>query len=132
VSESPQLTALRHTIRGFPTVLVGYSGGVDSALLAVVARQELGRERMLAAIGRSAGEKAVRRLNPRKVKSQNVPVVFDPRESGGLVGHLAGAISGSSVARGTSFLKDRMGTAIFAPHVDAPFLQMVNHRRRGM
>ena len=80
-------------------------------------------------IGRSAGEKAVRRLNPRKVKSQNVPVVFDPRESGGLVGHLAGAISGSSVARGTSFLKDRMGTAIFAPHVtiiDDP------HRLRGL
>jgi PmbA protein len=63
------------------------------------------------------------------VKSQNVPVVFDPRESGGLVGHLAGAISGSSVARGTSFLKDRMGTAIFAPHVtiiDDP------HRLRGL
>jgi PmbA protein len=81
------------------------------------------------AIGRSAGEKAVRRLNPRKVKSQNVPVVFDPRESGGLLGHLAGAISGASVARGTSFLKDRMDTAIFGPHVtviDDP------HRLRGL
>jgi PmbA protein len=81
------------------------------------------------AIGRSAGEKAVKRLNPRKVKSQNVPVVFDPREAGGLLGHLAGAISGSSVARGTSFLKDRMGTALFAPHVtviDDP------HRLRGL
>ena len=80
-------------------------------------------------IGRSAGEKAVSRLNPRKVKSQNVPVVFDPREAGGLLGHLAGAISGSSVARGTSFLKDRMGTALFAPHVtviDDP------HRPRGL
>ncbi len=69
------------------------------------------------AIGKSAGEKAVRRLDPRKVKSQNVPVVFDPREAGGLLGHFAGAISGASVARGTSFLKDRMGTEIFAPHV---------------
>ncbi|MES2292244.1 MAG: TldD/PmbA family protein [Pseudomonadota bacterium] len=80
-------------------------------------------------IGRSAGEKAVSRLNPRKVKSQNVPVVFDPREAGGLLGHLAGAISGSSVARGTSFLKDRMGTALLAPHVtvvDDP------HRQRGL
>jgi PmbA protein len=80
-------------------------------------------------IGRSAGEKAVKRLNPRKVKSQNVSVVFDPREAGGLLGHLAGAISGSSVARGTSFLKDRMGTALFAPHVtiiDDP------HRLRGL
>ena len=80
-------------------------------------------------IGRSAGEKAVRRLNPRKVKSQSVPVVFDPREAGGLLGHFASAISGASVARGTSFLKDRMGTDIFAPHVtivDDP------HRRRGL
>jgi PmbA protein len=81
------------------------------------------------ATGRSAGEKAVRRLNPRKVKSQSVPVVFDPREAGGLLGHFAGAISGASVARGTSFLKDRMGTEIFAPRVsviDDP------HRRRGL
>ncbi|HEX4105909.1 MAG TPA: TldD/PmbA family protein [Rhizomicrobium sp.] len=81
------------------------------------------------AIGRSAGEKAVRRLNPRKMKSQSVPVVFDPREAGGLLGHLAGAISGASVARGTSFLKDRMNTEIFAPHIrviDDP------HRPRGL
>jgi PmbA protein len=81
------------------------------------------------AIGRSAGEKAVRRLNPRKVKSQSAPVVFDPREAGGLIGHFASAISGVSVARGTSFLKDRMGAEIFAPHIriiDDP------HRRRGL
>ena len=81
------------------------------------------------AIGRSAGEKAVRRLNPRKMKSQNVPVVFDPREAGGLLGHFAGAISGASVARGVSFLKDRMGTEIFSPHIrviDDP------HRLRGL
>jgi len=81
------------------------------------------------AIGKSAGEKTVRRLNPRKVKSQSVPVVFDPRESGGLVGHFASAISGTSVARGTSFLKDRMGSEIFASHIriiDDP------HRPRGL
>src|SRR5258706_9040968 len=54
MSESPELTALREAVRGFASALVGYSGGVDSALLAVVLRQELGRERMLAVIGRSA------------------------------------------------------------------------------
>jgi len=54
MSESPHLKALRETVRSFASALVGYSGGVDSALLAVVLRQELGRERMLAVIGRSA------------------------------------------------------------------------------
>ena len=43
-----------------------------------------------------------------------MPVVYDRRVSGGLLGHLAGAINGRSVARGTSFLKDKMGEQIFA------------------
>src|ERR1044071_6035136 len=47
-------SSLRALVRTFPSALVAYSGGVDSALLAVVLRQELGRDRMLAAIGRSA------------------------------------------------------------------------------
>ena len=80
-------------------------------------------------IGRRAGEKAVKRLNPRKVNSQAVPVVYDPRVSGGLVGHLAGAISGSAIARGTSFLKKAMGQRIFPESisiVDDP------HMKRGL
>src|SRR5262249_35408444 len=56
--------------------------------------------------GRSAGERAVKRLNPRKVETRRVPVVFDPRVAGSLVGHLASAINGASIARKTSFLKD--------------------------
>ncbi|AWU94323.1 TldD/PmbA family protein [Azospirillum ramasamyi] len=82
-----------------------------------------------AEIGREAGERAVRRLNPRRVKSCKVPVVFDPRVSRGLLGHLTGAISGPSIARGTSFLKDKMGQRIFAPSitiVDDP------HVKRGL
>jgi PmbA protein len=81
------------------------------------------------AVGRSAGERAVRRLNPRKMKSQAVPIVYDPRVSGGLVGHLAGAISGASIARGVSFLKDMMDKAVFSSTVnilDEP------HRIRGL
>jgi PmbA protein len=81
------------------------------------------------AVGRRAGTRTVRRLKPRKVKSQSVPVVFDPRESAGLLGHLSGAISGASIARGVSFLKDRMGQRVFAPGVtviDDP------HRPRGL
>ncbi|MEJ0026151.1 MAG: metallopeptidase TldD-related protein [Rhizomicrobium sp.] len=80
-------------------------------------------------IGRSAGERAVKRLAPRKVKSQAVPIVYDPRVSGGLVGHFVGAISGSSIARGVSFLKEMMDKQVFAPSIsiiDDP------HRLRGL
>ena len=80
-------------------------------------------------IGRNAGERAVKRLNPQKAKTQQVPVVFDNRAARSLVGHLSGAINGSSIARGTSFLKDKMGEDIFAPGVtivDDP------HRMRGL
>jgi PmbA protein len=65
-------------------------------------------------IGRNAGRFAVRRLNPQQGASARLPVVYDRRVSGGLIGHLAGAINGRAVARGTSFLKDRMGKRIFA------------------
>src|ERR1700724_293498 len=81
------------------------------------------------AIGRSAGERAVARINPRKVATKRVPVVFDRRVAGGIVGHLAGAINGSAVARKTSFLRDKLGERLFAPGiriVDDPL------RRRGL
>jgi PmbA protein len=69
-------------------------------------------------IGRRAGERAVKRLNPRKVATRRVPVVFDSRFSGSLVGHLASAVNGSSIARKTSFLRERLGTKIFASGID--------------
>ena len=69
------------------------------------------------AIGRSAGERAVRRLNPTRPQTAKLPVVFDPRVAGSLLGHLTGAINGASVARGTTFLKDKMGQLIFAPGI---------------
>lgn len=71
-----------------------------------------------AAIGRSAAERAVRRLKPRKMKSQAVPVVYDPRVSAGLIGHLAGAINGAAIARGTSFLKNAMDQRILPAGLD--------------
>ena len=64
------------------------------------------------AIGRRAGERAVARLNPLKLASAAMPVVFDRRVSASLLGHLVGAITGSAIARGTSFLKDKLGQAI--------------------
>jgi PmbA protein len=68
-------------------------------------------------VGRSAGERTVERLNPRKVETKRVPVVFDRRVAGSLVGHLAGAISGAAVARKTSFLKDKLGQRLFKPGI---------------
>ena len=69
------------------------------------------------AIGRRAGERAVKRLNPIKLDTAAMPIVFDPREGGSLIGHLLGAITGGSITRGTSFLKDSLGTQIFAPGI---------------
>jgi PmbA protein len=80
-------------------------------------------------VGREAGHRAVRRLGARKVKTCQVPLVLDPRVSRGLLGSLAGAINGAGVARGTTFLKDKMGSRIFKPGirvVDDP------HRLRGL
>lgn len=80
-------------------------------------------------VGLRAGERAVKRLGPRKAETGQVPVVYDPRVARGLLRHLAGAISGTAIARGTSFLKDRLGERIFAPAVtivDDP------HRSRGL
>ena len=68
-------------------------------------------------IGRKAAERAAARLHPRKAKSRPVPVILDPRVAGSMVRHLASAISGPAVARGTTFLKDKLGEAVFGPGV---------------
>lgn len=82
-----------------------------------------------AEIGREAGERAVSRLNPGRVKSGQVPVIFDPRVGNSLVGHLLGAMSGASIARRASFLLDREDEQLFDSAItisDNP------HVRRGM
>jgi PmbA protein len=68
-------------------------------------------------VGRTAGERTVARANPRKVETCRVPVVFDPRVSGSIVGHLVSAVNGASIARKTSFLKDRLGEQLFAKNI---------------
>ena len=57
------------------------------------------------------------RFNPRKVETCKVPVVFDPRVAGSIVGHLVGAINGASIARKTSFLKDKLGEQLFSKDI---------------
>lgn len=82
-----------------------------------------------AKVGRGAGERAVARLNARKADTARVPVVFDQRVANSLLQHLTSAISGPAIARGTSFLKDRLGERVFASGisiVDDP------HRPRGL
>ncbi|WP_341702186.1 TldD/PmbA family protein [Ferrovibrio sp.] len=125
---------------------LGFSGagwnGSHSISAAAIAGRDTGMERDWdyeakthfdelpdpASVGRKAGERAVRRLNPRKLDSAAMPIVYDPRVATSLVGHLASAVNGAAVARGTSFLKDRLGQMVFAPGiriVDDPL------RRRG-
>jgi PmbA protein len=125
---------------GFAGTYTGTGHGVSAAVLA---GEGTGMERDYdfssavhaadladpAEVGRNAGERAVRRLKARKVATCQVPVVYDPRVAGSLLRHLVGAISGPAVARGTSFLKDKLGQQILprgVTIVDDP------HRRRGL
>jgi PmbA protein len=81
------------------------------------------------AIGADAGRRAVAKLGPRKIASTTAPIIFENRIAASVMGPLLGAISGPSVARGVSFLKDKLGQAVFSRDVtitDEP------HRRRGL
>src|SRR6185437_5068507 len=100
----------------------GYSGSSQGISASVIAGAGTGMERDYdystaifaadladpAAIGKSAGERAVKRLGAKKMPTCRCPVVFDPRVARGFISHLLGSISGPSIARGTSFLKDRL------------------------
>jgi PmbA protein len=80
-------------------------------------------------LGRLAAERTLKRLNPGKLASGTMPVLFDPRVGGGLVGNLLAAMSGPAIARKTSFLLGREDEPLFADDiviVDDP------HRRRGL
>lgn len=80
-------------------------------------------------IGGEAGRRAVARVGPRKIASTTAPVIFENRVATQVLSPLVGAISGPSIARGVSFLKDRMGQAVLPEGVDLiddPF------RPRGM
>jgi PmbA protein len=80
-------------------------------------------------IGRSAGERAVKRLGARKMPTSKTPVIFDPRAARSFLSHLLGAISGPSIARGTSFLKDKLSERIFP---EAITITEDPHRQRGL
>jgi PmbA protein len=123
-------------VRGYATT--GYSG-----MTSVVAGTGAGMQRDYAfhnvrhfadleapeAIGRRAGERTVARLDPGKVASGRMTILFDPRVGSSLLGHLLGAITGPAIARRTSFLIGRQDEPLFAPGItisDDP------HRPRGL
>ncbi|WP_122465188.1 TldD/PmbA family protein [Brevundimonas lutea] len=75
-------------------------------------------------IGEQAGHRAVARLGPRKIGSTTAPVIFDNRVSGQIISPLVQAMSGAAVARGVSFVKDRLGQPVLSDGVtliDDPF-----------
>ncbi len=76
-------------------------------------------------IGKTAGDRAARRLGARRIKTGEFPVLFDPLLAAGLVGHFVAAVSGGSLYRKSSFLLDAKGKAIFSPLVqidEDPFI----------
>lgn len=119
----------------------GQSGGSNhSVSVSVLAKNDDGMERdydydskthlsdlkSADAIGKSAGERTVARLSPRKIKSQSAPVIYDNRLSRSLLSSLAGAVNGGAIARGVSYLKERLGDQIFDGRInviDDPHMQ---------
>jgi PmbA protein len=121
----------------------GYARSGHSVGVSVIAGEGLGMEsdydfasavygkelEDAATVGRRAGERAVKRLNAKKPPTRRLPIIYDPRVSNSMLRHLAGAVSGPAIARGTSFLKDKLDTQVFAEGitiVDDP------HRPHGL
>ncbi|MCL1562011.1 TldD/PmbA family protein [Parasaccharibacter sp. TMW 2.1886] len=98
------------------SVLAGTGTGMqrDYALHSAVHQTDLENP---ARLGHEAARRALARLNPTRPRTGLYPVLFDPRVSGSLLGHLAGAINGSAIVQGTSFLKDRLNEAVFGSGV---------------
>jgi len=94
-------------------------------------RQARHREDLLSPkeIGELAGRRTVARLDPGEMKSARLPVVFDPRVGGSLVGHLINAMAGPAIARRASFLLDRLEKQLFNPAI---VIAEDPHRPRGL
>lgn len=138
-SASRSVSALA-TSHGFGAVHAGTSHTISATVLAGEGgdkqRDHAWRQTRHAAdllspgeIGTLAGERAVARLKPARLKSGQMPVVFDPRVGGSLLGHLVSAMSGPSIARRSSFLLDRLDDTLFDPAV---VIEEDPLRRRGL
>lgn len=114
---------------------LGFIGGYPSSRhgisCAVIAESESGMQRdywytsardradleSAEAVGRRAGERTLRRLDARKPKTCQVPVIFEAPVATGLIASFVSAVSGGNLYRGTSFLLDSLGRQVFSPLV---------------
>jgi len=69
-------------------------------------------------VGKKAGELAVKKINPKKIKTSKIPVIFSPRVANSFLKHLSSAINGNSITRGTSFLKKKLNKKIFSSNIN--------------
>jgi PmbA protein len=76
-------------------------------------------------VGKRAAERAVRRLDSRKIDTTQVPVLFEAPIASSLLGHFVSAVSGGSLYRKSTFLLDSLGTQVFAPHVHISDLPLI-------
>lgn len=105
------------TMHGVSATAIAGEGGTMQRDYAWRMAHHLADLPALEELGRLAGQRAVHRLNPGRVKSGPMPVVFDPRVGGSLISHLCGGISGNAIARRSSFLLDKEDEQIFAPGI---------------
>ena len=113
------------------SVLAGTGTGMqrDYALHSAVHQADLASP---ASLGHEAACRALARLNPVRPKTGLYPVLFDPRVSSSLLAHLAGAINGSAIVQEASFLKNRLGKAVFGKGItitDDPTLPRLSGSR---
>ncbi len=115
--------------RGFLTGFPNSKASIGCSVVAEDARgmqrdywytthRDAGRLEGAESVGRTAGERAVRRLGGRRLSTMEVPVLFDANIASGLISHYVSAASGSSLYRKSSFLLDRLGTQVFSPVVE--------------
>ncbi len=112
-------------LAGYPTSRHGIScaviaesdGGMQRDYWYTTARDAIDMESP-ETVGRRAGERTVRRLDARQVKTCQVPVLFEAPLAAGLISSFVSAASGGSLYRKSSFLVDSLGKPIFAPLVN--------------
>ncbi len=119
--------------------LAGYPASRHALSCAVIAESPQGMERdywyttaraaadmeSAEAVGRRAGERTARRLDARKIRTTEVPVVFEAPVAASLLGHFVSAASGGNLYRKASFLLDALGTPVFSSRVtlhEDPFI----------